>query len=79
MASPSDILSMSDALMTGNRSFGRFEERSLVLETRSMKALTISSLDGVAITAQKWYEAQARGGNVSDNGWHTRYDGVENV
>ena len=57
VASPSEILSMSVGLMTGKRSFGRFEERSLVLETRSMKALTISSLDGGAITAQKWGEA----------------------
>ena len=57
VASPSEILSMSVALMIGNRSFGRSEGHSLVLETRSMKALTISSLDGVAITAQKWCEA----------------------
>ena len=57
VASPSEILSMSVALMTGKKSLGRFEERSLVLDTRSMKALTISSLVGVAITAQKWCEA----------------------
>ena len=57
VASPSEILSMSDALMTGNRSFGRSEERSLVSETRSMKTLTISSLVGAAITTQKWCEA----------------------